>query len=956
MLIEFNGAPAGIIAVHDITQRKQAEASLRASEERFSNMAESIQEGLAIVENGELVYFNNRVCDILGCSREELPQFSNFDFIDPQDRERVRHIAEKARTTGCMPTTLEYWIVRKDGTRRCVQNRYTVKEWSDGLISRYVVTSDITERKKAEEALQQERERLARIIMTSPIVICSIAADGTANFINKTGEEVTGYSLEELKGLNWWGTFYPGELHGQVEELFRNFAWGDVVNHEMILQTKSGAQRTILWNSLTDHDDDGNITEMFGFGNDITQLRQADRERELNAQCLQVLLNLNQMRDVTLKEITDFALEEAVRLTQSTIGYLAFLNEDESVLTMHSWSKSAMNQCAIEDKPLIYPVESTGLWGEAVRQRQPIITNNYTGAGPLMKGYPEGHVAIRRHMNIPVFDGARIVLVAGLGNKAEDYTEDDVRQLTVLMEGMWRLIERKNAENEVRRARDYFETIFRASPDAIYVTNAEGYIVKANESFYSVYGYHPEEIIGQHAAVLTPEDEKAMQASVALMEELFEKGIVRGYVGQRQRKDGCIIQVESSAVLLKNPDGTPSGAISSSRDITDRRRLEEQLRQSQKMEAVGTLAGGIAHDFNNILGVIFGYAELSQDLAAGNSMLENNLDQILKAADRAKDLVSQILAFSRKSESDVKPLRAHLVIKEALKLLRASLPATISILTDIDGTHDIVVADATQLHQIIMNLCTNAAYAMHQNGGTLDVKLQPVDLDQYSATSYNGITAGPYVQLSVKDTGTGIPADIINRIFEPFFTTKDVGKGTGMGLSVVHGIVKSLRGDIKVYSDPGMGSIFHVLLPRVQDAPPDLHAHVDPPPHGHESVLLVDDEQVLLDVGTHMLESLGYRVTALQSPLEAFETFRKNSAGFDLVITDQTMPGLTGYDLAQRVRERRADMPIILCTGYSDLVTAESALAAGIRAFVIKPLNRLSIAETIRQALDKSVS
>jgi nitrogen-specific signal transduction histidine kinase/ActR/RegA family two-component response regulator len=390
--------------------------------------------------------------------------------------------------------------------------------------------------------------------------------------------------------------------------------------------------------------------------------------------------------------------------------------------------------------------------------------------------------------------------------------------------------------------------------------------------------------------------------------------------------------------------------------MTDRKRLEEQLRQSQKMEAVGTLAGGIAHDFNNILGVIFGYAELSQDLAAGNSVLENNLSQILKAADRAKNLVSQILAFSRKNESDVKPLRAHLVIKEALKLLRASLPSTISIITDIDGTHDIVVADATQLHQIIMNLCTNAAYAMQHSGGTLEVKLKPLTLDEHSVRSYTGIAPGAYVQLSVKDTGMGIPADILDRIFEPFFTTKDVGRGTGMGLSVVHGIVKSLKGDVKVYSEPGRGAVFHVLLPRVEEAVPESSREVQEAPLGHESVLLVDDEAVLLDVGTKMLGSLGYRVTALQSPQEALELFEKNPEGFDVVITDQTMPGLTGYELAQRLMQTRPDIPIILCTGYSDLVTTESALAGGIKAFVIKPLNRHAIAETIRKVLDTSAA
>jgi PAS domain S-box-containing protein len=509
---------------------------------------------------------------------------------------------------------------------------------------------------------------------------------------------------------------------------------------------------------------------------------------------------------------------------------------------------------------------------------------------------------------------------------------------------------------DMRQARDYLENLFRASPDAIFVTDADGYIVMANESVYDVYGYRPDEMIGQHAAILTSDDEKAWRESVVLIEKVFEQGLVRNWVADRQRKEGRVIQIETSVVLLKNPDGTPWGAISSSRDITDRKRLEEQVRQSQKMEAIGTLAGGIAHDFNNILGAIIGYTELSKDLSEGNSDLERNLSQVLKAADRAKNLVQQILAFSRKSESELKSLQLHLVVKEALNLLRSSIPTTIDIKTDIAAANDVAIADATQVHQIVMNLCANAAQAMQQKGGVLAVTLKAVDLDNHSVRAYADIESGHYVRLSVRDTGEGIPRHIINRIFEPFFTTKAVGAGTGMGLAVVHGIVKSLKGDIKVYSEPGKGTVFHVLLPRVPEEGVDRDVVPRSAPRGHERVLLVDDEAVLLEVGGKILSSLGYRVTATGSAVEAFEMFKKNPEGFDVVITDQTMPGFTGYELAQRLMGIRADIPVILCTGYSDLVTGESALAGGIKAFVSKPLNRLSIAETIRKVMGTSAA
>jgi signal transduction histidine kinase/ActR/RegA family two-component response regulator len=432
---------------------------------------------------------------------------------------------------------------------------------------------------------------------------------------------------------------------------------------------------------------------------------------------------------------------------------------------------------------------------------------------------------------------------------------------------------------------------------------------------------------------------------------MVKKGLVRSWVADRLRKDGRIIQVETSIALHNNPDGTPAWAISSSRDISDRRRLEEQVQQAQKMEAIGTLAGGIAHDFNNVLAAIIGYTELSQDESEGNETLKNNLVQVLKAAERAKNLVKQILAFSRKSTSAPMPVQLHLIVREALNLLRSTIPTTIDIKADIATTDDIVIADATQLHQIIMNLCTNAAHAMRQAGGVLTVTLSAVDIDALSVSAYADIAPGPYVRMSIRDTGVGIPGNIINRIFEPFFTTKVVGEGTGMGLAVVHGIVKGLKGDIKAYSEPGRGSVFHVVLPRFQEENADVDQTTRIAPQGHERVLLVDDEAALLDVGMNILVSLGYQVTVTESSAKALELFKNDPAAFDLVITDQTMPVLTGHDLAQQLMIVRKDIPVILCTGYTDLVTADSALANGIRAFVLKPLDRLSIAETIRTVL-----
>jgi len=587
------------------------------------------------------------------------------------------------------------------------------------------------------------------------------------------------------------------------------------------------------------------------------------------------------------------------------------------------------------------------------------VENFYVGgvglAGTLIEIFIAALVGKLHDYNMRIQDelAIRTVLEAEL-QQHRTRLEEMVQAKTAELEASNRQL--LESQTEIRRARDYLETLFKASPEAILVTNDNGYIIMANDSVHAVYGYHPEELIGQHTSILTPEEEQNRQENITLMAALFEDKLVHNQVVTRKRKDGRIIPVETSIALLGNQDGTAMGGIASSRDISDRRRLEEQMRQAQKMEAIGTLAGGIAHDFNNILGAIIGFTELSLHLPAEDALLKNNLSQVLKAAGRARELVKQILTFSRAGSGEPKPVQMHFVVRETLGLLRSSIPATIDIKTDIDATNDIVMADATQLHQIVMNLCTNAAYAMRL-GGVLTLKLNAVDLDAQAASAYAGLAPGPYIHLSVMDTGTGIPADIAGRIFEPFFTTKAVGEGTGMGLAVVHGIVKRLKGDIKVYSEPGRGTVFHVLLPRDGAEPEaDPGPAMRSAPRGcDEHVLLVDDEQSLRDVGRRILASLGYRVTTAHNADEALALFEQAPAAFDIVITDQTMPGLTGYELARRLMSLRADIPVILCTGYTDTITVETALAGGVRAFILKPLNSLSLAETLRSVLANDI-
>ena len=384
---------------------------------------------------------------------------------------------------------------------------------------------------------------------------------------------------------------------------------------------------------------------------------------------------------------------------------------------------------------------------------------------------------------------------------------------------------------------------------------------------------------------------------------------------------------------------------------TEKKKLEKQLRQAQKMEAVGTLAGGIAHDFNNILSAVIGFTEMALEDAAPESFLRRNMEQVLQAGMRAKHLVQQILAFSRQSDQELRPVQLKKIVVEACELLRASLPSTIAIRTRF-RSNAFTMSDPTQMHQVLMNLCTNAGHAMRAHGGTLSIVLDETDdLGPWRA-QHPELNAEAYVRLTVNDTGHGISEQLIDRIFDPFFTTKEHTEGTGMGLAVAHGIVKSHKGVIAVDSQPGQGTTFTILLPQIMHPEIGRRQNSGNLQTGSESILFVDDEAMLVDLSTQLLKRLGYSVTACTSSLEALTRFRAAPTDFDLIITDMTMPQMTGKELAAEMLKIRPGLPIILCTGFSEIITEEAAKQAGIQAFIMKPIIMKELADTIRQILD----
>ena len=398
-------------------------------------------------------------------------------------------------------------------------------------------------------------------------------------------------------------------------------------------------------------------------------------------------------------------------------------------------------------------------------------------------------------------------------------------------------------------------------------------------------------------------------------------------------------------------------------DVTKRKKaenekmeLELQLSQKQKMEAVGTLAGGIAHDFNNILAAMQGYLELSLDDLPGDSPVRNNLEQIMSCSNRATKLVKQILTFSRKDQEkqEKEPVQISSIVKEVLEMLRSSLPTTIKICRKIHADKSIVLADPTQIHQVLVNLCTNASHAMRQDGGLLEVSLTDADFESETRIGDEYLSRGFYVKLSVSDSGCGMEKDVLERIFEPFFTTKKVNEGTGLGLSVVHGIIKSHGGAVTVSSEPGKGTTFDIFLPKIEDGAIEKPQLSESASRDKQVILLVDDEAMMVDVTGKILERLGFSVVAKTSSLDALETFQEKPDEFDLVITDQVMPNMTGTQLARKLISIRPDIPVILCSGFPENVDLEEVERIGIKKFIMKPIGRDTIAKIVRAVLDGS--
>ncbi len=543
------------------------------------------------------------------------------------------------------------------------------------------------------------------------------------------------------------------------------------------------------------------------------------------------------------------------------------------------------------------------------------------------------------------------------------FLKDDKGNISSSVSAIRDITERKQVLEALKESEERLELSYKATNDGLWDWN-----IKDDKCFFSprystMLGYEPNELLASFEtwkSLIHPDDLELANQKVEDHLEKRSDAYVQEY--RMQTKAGEFFWVQSRGRVIEfGEKGEPVRMIGIHTDISERKAdqeekkiLEARLQQAQKMEEIGTLAGGVAHDFNNLLGVIMGYTEMSLDDAPEGTGFREGLNEVLTAANRAKDLVDQILTFSRQTDQELKPVRVKPIIEELLKFIRASFPATIEIKQELKAESDVVMSDPTQIHQVLMNLCTNAKHAMEEKGGVLEISLTEETPGPESGVASPERILGKYLKLSVSDTGSGMDPAIAKRIFDPFFTTKEQGKGSGLGLSVVHGIVKSSGGEIDVLSEQGKGTTFLVFLPLVESRSPASEAvSLEHFSGGNEHILLVDDEEVICNMTQKILEKLGYRVISRTSSIEALDVFSRMPEKFDLVITDQTMPDLTGADLSKELLLIRPGIPIILCTGFSEVINKSQAFQMGISEYVTKPVVTAKLAGVIRKTLNE---
>jgi PAS domain S-box-containing protein len=654
--------------------------------------------------------------------------------------------------------------------------------------------------------------------------------------------------------------------------------------------------------------------------------------------------------ELNLDKLVQIVTDAGVQLVGAAFGAFFYTTVDANGERYMLYALAGVPREAFEKFPMPGKTALFGptFEGAGVIRSDDILRDPRYGLSEPHRGMPAGHLPVRSYLSVPVISHSTEVL-GGLffGHPEPGIFTERAEQVVVGIAAQAAIaVENARLLQAVQNSEHRFRALIERNADGIAVIDAENKILYLSPAVASIEGYTDAELVGGNGIDNThPDDVLVVRAAVR--RALENPGVPIPCVWRRRHKNGQWLWLEGVATNLLH-DPAVRGIVTNYRDITHRIRAEEAQMRSQKMEALGTLAGGIAHDFNNILVAIRGNAELaSEDLGADHAG-QRSLAEINKASQRAAELVRRILTFSRQQESHREAVHLQSVVEEAMDLMRATLPAQIETCVRADTGVPRVLADSTQVHQVMMNLVTNAAYAI-AGRGTIEVTVEDLDVTP-ELIATRDLRPGHYVRVSVSDSGCGMDAATLERVFDPFFTTKPAGQGTGLGLSVAHGIMKAHDGAITVYSQPGKGTTFRLYFPISDAQPSSKQAPPQKMPAGNgERLLYIDDDEAILDLSTRILERLGYRVAGFTNPVEALRVFESQPEEFEGVITDLSMPNMTGFDLARALRERRPDIPILMTSGYARPEDRRLARELGVAEFILKP----NTVEELGHQLDK---
>jgi len=805
-----------------------------------------------------------------------------------------------------LPVVVHHSHTLTDGSKKFLQISASPLQDAEGKVTRIMnVIKDLTREKELEDSLNKTLIEYETIWRNAPFYLSYLDQEMRVIRLSPLMEQLTGWQSEEVKGSHCyeaWGQYaHDTEKTGREKSCDACKVQYAVADGQSYSYERQIGDRYVDMITSPVKDTKGHIIGALECGVDITKRKNAELALQKSETRYAALFNNNP----NIMLLTDPKTAEFLDANPAACSFYGYDRQE--------WpGMKISNINVLNTEELLAKMSQVQAKGKEIFHFQHRLKN-----GELRE--------VEVHIGPLVIDDRQI-----LCSTIIDITE------------------RLRAAKELARSREEWEQTFDILNDIVTIQDKEFRIIRANKATYQFFKVKEGELISRHCyelfrGVTTPCPDCPIET----------RDYQNSYSGTIiHEKLGKIFHVSSSPILDEN--GELQHLIHIARDITAQKKMEENLLQAQKMEAIGTMAGGIAHDFNNILSAILGYSELAKRQLPPGTAAHNDIDQVIKSGQRASALVQQILDFSHKKEQHLQPLQPHLIVQEALQMLRATLPTTVEIQTDIDPACGTILADSTKLHQVILNLCTNAFQALKDEKGTLRVTLSRQERATEDLPEDSG-SLGPFIVLSVSDTGQGMDRKTAAHIFEPYFTTKEMGKGTGLGLAVVHGIIKGYKGFIEVESEPGHGCTFHVSIPALEEdtSTPEETKQQGALPIGTERILVVDDDPLLVRINQRILEDFGYTVTGTTDSREALEKVRAEPQQFDLIITDQTMPGLSGSELAKAVLEIVPLMPIILCTGHSAVTSAEDALAIGIKRYLSKPIQGDELVKTVRMVLDE---